>query len=147
MKSIFRIAAIAVIAMGLTVACKSKTAEPVEDTTAIETIVDDTTDTIEEMAEEIAENIEEPVKNEVKKQTKKAEEVKTVADDKTANTTTATTGRKSSTRTEEAAPATKATAVADDQNAVKLLLPAVTLVSVLVEIRTIVTIGPTMPRL
>lgn len=68
MKKYFRLAAIAVLAMGLTVACKSKTEAPVEDT-LIETIVEDTVDTIEEVAEEVA--VEEPTKPAVKKEEKK----------------------------------------------------------------------------
>ena len=67
MKKYFRLAAIAVLAMGLTVACKSKTEAPVEDT-LIETIVEDTVDTIEEVAEEVA--VEEPTKPAVKKEEK-----------------------------------------------------------------------------
>jgi hypothetical protein len=54
MKKYFKIAAIAVLAMGLTVACKSKQAEEVVDTidSTIDMVVEDTTDSVEMVAEE-----------------------------------------------------------------------------------------------
>lgn len=62
MKKVFQFVAIAVVTMALTVACKSK-AEPVEeDTTPIETIVEDTIDTV---IEEVV--LDEPVKTVTKK--------------------------------------------------------------------------------
>ncbi len=57
MKTFFRLSAIALVAMSLTVACKSKPAEEPVDT-MMEII--DTMDTIEEVAEEVA--VDEPVK-------------------------------------------------------------------------------------
>ncbi len=67
MKNIFKLAAIAIVALSLTVACKSnKTEEPIEDTTPVEELaVIDTVDTVEAVAEEVA--AEEPVKKVVKK--------------------------------------------------------------------------------
>ena len=69
MKNIFKIAAIAVVALSLTVSCKSKTEEPVDTMPAEEMIVEDTIDTIEEVAEAVV--AEEPVKVVTKKETKK----------------------------------------------------------------------------
>lgn len=60
MKKIFQLAVIAVVALSLTVACKSKTEPAIEDTTPVEMIVEDTLDSIEEVAEEVV--VEEPVK-------------------------------------------------------------------------------------
>lgn len=66
MKSTFKLVAIAVAALSLTVACKSKAPEVVEDTMPEEVMVIDTIDTIEEVAEEVVAP-EEPVKKTVKK--------------------------------------------------------------------------------
>ncbi len=75
MKNIFKLAALALVAMSLTVACKSNTTEaPAEDTTPIEEFVADTVDSIEEVAEEVA--AEEPVKKataQVKKEEAKSD--------------------------------------------------------------------------
>lgn len=71
MKKTFKLAAIALVAMSLMVACKSKTAEVVEDTMPVEEMVIDTIDTIEEVVEEVV--VEEPVKKVATKTTKKEE--------------------------------------------------------------------------
>ncbi len=69
MKKTVKFAAIALVAMSLMVACKSKTAEVVaEDTMPVEEMVVETIDTIEEVAEEVV--VEEPVKKVAKKSTK-----------------------------------------------------------------------------
>ena len=74
MKKYFRLAAIAVVAMALTVACKSKAENAedtiVEDTVAIEEVVEEVIDTV---AEEL---VAEPVKTTTT--TKKADEGKTM---------------------------------------------------------------------
>lgn len=74
MKKYFRLAAIAVVAMALTVACKSKTENAedtiVEDTVAIEEVVEEVIDTV---AEEL---VAEPVKTTTT--AKKADEGKTL---------------------------------------------------------------------
>lgn len=72
MKNIFKLAAIAVVAMSLAVACKgNKAEEPAEDTMPVEEIVMDTIDSVEMVAEEVIP--EEPVKTTAKKVTKKEE--------------------------------------------------------------------------
>lgn len=72
MKNIFKIAAIAVVAMSLAIACKSnKSEEPIEDTMPVEEMVMDTIDSVDMVAEEVIP--EEPVKTAVKKTVKKAE--------------------------------------------------------------------------
>lgn len=73
MKKIFRLTAMAVIVLGLTVACKSKAAEEPQDTTPIDTmpLVEEVIDTIEEVAEEVAEPVK-PAKQ-AKKTVKKEE--------------------------------------------------------------------------
>ncbi|MBP5526844.1 MAG: hypothetical protein J6X79_00145 [Bacteroidales bacterium] len=68
MKKTIKLAAIALVAMSLTVACKSKATEVVEDTTPIEEmVIEDVVDTLEEVAEEVVP--EEPVKKVTKKTT------------------------------------------------------------------------------
>lgn len=94
MKKTFKLIAIATLALGLTVACKSnKAEEPVEDSTLMELI--DTTNTIEEIAEEIVENVEEPVKKTVKETAKKVEsEFKEATNETLKNTTEQNTTNK-----------------------------------------------------
>lgn len=72
MKKVFRLAAIAVLALGLTTACKQKAAEPEEiiDTTTIEEVVDTIID--EAVEEEVPEVVAEPVKKAAKPAAKKA---------------------------------------------------------------------------
>lgn len=64
MKKVFKMAALAVVVLGLATACKQKAAEPEEiiDTTPIEEVVEE----IEEVAEEVAEEVVEPVKKTAK---------------------------------------------------------------------------------
>ena len=71
MKKVFKLAAIAVLALGLTTACKQKTTEPEEilDTTPIEQVVDTL---IDEVTEEVPEEVvAEPVKKAAKPVAKK----------------------------------------------------------------------------
>ena len=61
MKKVFKFAAIAIVALGLTVACKSNTEEPADTTLPeVEEIIDTTP--LEEVAEEMTEEANEPVK-------------------------------------------------------------------------------------
>lgn len=74
MKKYFRLAAIAVVAMALTVACKNNTTEEPADTMPI---VEDTMETVDSLAEEVAEevaDIVEPVKKAAQTTAKKADE-------------------------------------------------------------------------
>lgn len=68
MKKIFRMTAMAVVVLGLTVACKSKAAEEPLDTTPIDTmpLIEEVIDTVEEVAEEVAEPVK-PAKQTQKK--------------------------------------------------------------------------------
>lgn len=76
MKKIFRLTAMAVVVLGLTVACKSKAVEEPADTTPIDTmpLIEEVIDTIEEVAEEV---VAEPVKPAKPAKTVKKEEPKT----------------------------------------------------------------------
>lgn len=79
MKKAFKFAAIAVVAMALTVACKSNKAEEALDTvdSMIEAVVEDTTDSIEVVAEEAEEPVKPVAKKADEKKTIKADETKT----------------------------------------------------------------------
>lgn len=59
MKKVFRMAAMAVLVMGLTTACKQKTEEAI-DTTPVDTMI------VEEVVDSAIEEVAEPVKEEVK---------------------------------------------------------------------------------
>ena len=93
MKNIFKVAAIAVVAMSLAVACKSnKSEEPIDSIdTTVEAIVEDTVDSVEEMAEDVV--AEEPTKPAVKKTTKKDEPVQAVDVNKVTPNTSAASAR------------------------------------------------------
>lgn len=73
MKKYFRLAAIAVVAMALTVACKNNTAEEPADTMPV---VEDTMETVDSLVEEVAEEVAEvvePVKKAAQTTAKKAD--------------------------------------------------------------------------
>ena len=83
MKKYFKLAAVAVVALSLTVACKSKAVEePVDTTPMIEEIVDTL---VEEVAEEVVEPVKEAVKTTAKKANTQMKETKEVVEDVNAN--------------------------------------------------------------
>ncbi len=91
MKKYFQLAAIAVVALALTVACKSKPAEePIDTTPVVEEIVDTV---VEEVAEEVVEEVVEPVKQAAKKVEKKAEKQLTETKEATMDTKANAQGR------------------------------------------------------
>lgn len=76
MKNIFRLAAIAIVSLSLTVACKSKAPEAMEeDTLPMEMIEEVIDSTLEEVAEEVV--VEEPVKKATTTTKKKEKSVQT----------------------------------------------------------------------
>ena len=82
MKKSLKFAAFAVVAMALTVACKSNADN--EENTAEDTIVPETMDSIDTLACQTTEDtlvVEEPVKSTAKATTKKAEDKMTVSKD------------------------------------------------------------------
>ncbi|MBR4773009.1 MAG: hypothetical protein IK010_01095 [Bacteroidales bacterium] len=110
MKKVFQFAAIAVVALALTVACKSKTEAVPEDTTPME-VVEDTMDTIEEVAEEMI--VEEPVKTTAKQDEGIKKATADQAAKRTRNTELKETKEKVEIKADETASSTKK--VADAQ--------------------------------
>lgn len=100
MKKVFRMAAIAVLALGLTTACKQKAVEPEE-------IIDSTIEEVVEEIEEVVEDTvvvtpEEPVKKVVKKKAQSAEAKPVATTDKKSNNTITITAADGTTVTAKA---------------------------------------------
>lgn len=117
MKKYFKLAAIAVVALSLTVACKQKPAEEPIDTMPV---VEDTT-IIDTLIEEVVEEVVEPVKQVAKTTAKKADQKVTEAKEMTKDAADNTKGRLAKNEGVKKgiseAPATKDAPAAPEQNA------------------------------